>query len=141
MWLSRLRAKSRPLLIAVVVAVGMAGLVFLVWPHEAITKKSFAQIQVGMSQNDLYHLLGAPHYQTVEIGLVSGPENYATNSHMSAEEKHRRGFRQYRREHWTSAECTISAISDVQGRVVCRYVGSGEKADWLAFFRSWLASL
>jgi hypothetical protein len=128
-------------LIAIVVAVVIAGLVLAVWPREVITKKNFARIQVGMTQSDLYDLLGAPQYQTVEIGLVNGPESYATNSHISAEEKHRRGFRQYRRDQWTSAECTISAISDAQGRVVCRYVSSGERAGWPAFFRSLMPHL
>jgi hypothetical protein len=74
-----------------------------------------------MSQAELHHLLGSPHYQVVEIGLVNGPKIYATNGWLSAEEKRRLGYREYRRQAWSSLELTIVAISDLQGWVVCRY--------------------
>jgi hypothetical protein len=114
------------------------GLLVLLWPPNPITRANFDRIRVGMSQAELYGLLGAPQYQTVESGLVEGPETYATNRDQSDEERRRRGFREYRRQQWTSSEVTIIVISEPQGRVVCRYSGDGQTRDWLAFLRSWL---
>ena len=66
--------------------------------------------------------------QIVESGLVDGPETYVTNRDQSDEERRRRGFRDYRRQQWTSLEIEIVAIIDADGRVVCRYSGAGQNS-------------
>ena len=66
--------------------------------------------------------------QIVESGLVDGPETYVTNRDQSDDERRRRGFRDYRRQQWTSPEIEIIAIINADGRVVCRYSCAGRCA-------------
>jgi hypothetical protein len=133
-WLS-----SRSLLtLSILTGVGVA-LLLVLWPSNPVTRANFRKIQVGMSQAELRSLLGPPEYQTVESGLVDGPEVYVTNQNQSDEERRQRGFREYLRQQWTSAEIEIVSISDSEGTVVCRYSGEGRRLDWIAFLRSWLS--
>jgi hypothetical protein len=115
-----------------------AVLVLMLWPQERITRQNFGRIRLGMSQAEIHQLLGSPHYQVVEIGLVREPELYATNRWLSTEEKRRSGYRDYRREQWSSPELSISVIMDLQGEVVCRYTGPGHRWEWnwITFLRA-----
>jgi WD40 repeat protein len=81
----------------------------------------------------------APEYDAEELGLVDGPETYTVNFGQSYEERRQRGFRDYRRQQWTSPEISIIVISEPEGRVVCRYGGKGREPYWLALLRSWLS--
>jgi hypothetical protein len=122
----------RPRLILAIIGLSLiiAVLVFVLWPRERVTRQNFGKIWVGMSQAELYQLLGSPHYQIVEIGIVDSPDSYSTNKHLSIEEKRLRGYRDYRRQHWASPKLTISVISDLKGEVVCRYTSQGHTSDW-----------
>jgi hypothetical protein len=116
--------------VALLAAAAVATMFFL-WPRRAVTLANFQRIQLGMSQADLCSLLGQPEYDTVELGLVRGPETYSLNFHESEKERLRRGFRDYRRQQWTSSEIMIIVISDPDGSVVCRYSGDGQRPGWL----------
>jgi hypothetical protein len=131
--------RSHPLLTVVTLAGASVALLLVLWPSNPVTWANFRRIQVGISEPELRSLQGTPEYQTVESGLVDGPETYVTNRDQSDEERRRRGFRDYRRQQWASSEIMIIAISDPDGRVVCRYSGEGRRSDWLAFLRSWLS--
>jgi hypothetical protein len=120
-------------------AVAAVAVVFVSWPRGAVTRANFQRIQVGMSQADLSGLLGPPDYDTVELGLVQGPETYTVSFGESDDERHRRGFRNYRRQQWTSSEVEIVVISDSAGSVVCRYRSEGQSSSWLDFLRSWIS--
>jgi hypothetical protein len=128
----------RSLLVSIALAV-VAVLVLVLWPWQKVTKNNFGKIRVGMSQDELYQLLGSPEYQVVELGIVRDPNTYGTNGWLGSEEKQRLGCQEYQREHWSSSEIFIAAISDIEGRVVCRYMGPGQKRDWLTLFWSWTA--
>jgi hypothetical protein len=101
MRISRIWLQSRLLFATFGVAIVAVALLVGFWPREVITQKNFAKIQIGMSQDELCRLLGTPEYQTVETGLVNGPNCYSINAHQSAEEARRRGYGQYRRQHWS----------------------------------------
>jgi hypothetical protein len=111
----------------------LLGLILL--SQDSVTRHNFAKIRVGMSTAELSQLLGTPEYQANESGLVDGPEHYSTNHALSAEERRRSGIQEYRRQQWSSSELTIIAISDLQGRVVCRYAGEGRRRSWIALLR------
>jgi hypothetical protein len=128
---------SHPRLAAAALACAAIALLLLLWPPNPVTRANLARIRVGMSQAELHRVLGAPEYQTVEWGLVDGPETYITNRDQGEEERRRRGFREYRRQQWTSSEVTIIVIAEPHGQVVCRYSGEGQRRDWFAFLRSW----
>jgi hypothetical protein len=130
---------SHPWLAAAGLACAVVALLIVLWSPNPVTRANFGRIRIGMSQAELHRLLGAPDYQTVESGLVDGPETYITNRDLSDEERQRRGFRDCRRQQWTSPEVTIVVISDTDGQVVCRYSGDGQRSGWLTFLRSWLS--
>jgi hypothetical protein len=121
----------------VVSVVGAA--LFVAWPTNPITQANFVRIQIGTSEAELRHLLGPPDFQLIESGLIDGPETYVTNRDQSDDERRRRGFRDYRREQWTSAEVEIVVISDMEGRVVCKYSGPGQRTGWFTRLRLWLS--
>jgi hypothetical protein len=122
------------LVLFVLAAIALQVLVF--WPWQKVTKHNFEKIRLGMSRDELHQLLGSPDYQVVEIGIVKDPNTYAIKGWFDAEKKQRLGYQEYQREHWTSSEIDIAAISDFEGRVVCRYTGPGW--DWQTSFWSWL---
>jgi hypothetical protein len=127
--------RRHPLLASIALSLVVGALVVVLWPRDRVTRENFAKIRVGMSQLELYQLLGSPGYQVVEIGLVDRPDSYSINKSLSVEAKRQQGFRDYRRQHWTSPKLAISVISDLEGQVVCRYTGPGQKRDWMAFVR------
>jgi hypothetical protein len=127
------RSLSWLALLAAALATFMLALVL--WPHGTVTRANFQRIRVGMSQADLRDLLGQPEYDTVELGLVKGSETYSLNFTESEEKRRERGFRNYRRQQWSSSEITIIAISDLEGSVVCRYAGGGQRRSWLDLLR------
>jgi hypothetical protein len=107
-------------------------------PSIRITAANYDRIQVGMTQAELYDLLGPPESQTVELALAEWPETFVVNFSQSEAERRRRGFRDCRREQWVSSYMEIIVVSDLEGRVVCRYTGPGRKPYWLLILRSWL---
>jgi hypothetical protein len=133
--------RSHPRLALLATAVAAVAVGFVWWPREAVTRANFQLIQVGMSQADLCDLLGRPDYDTVELGLVQGPETYTVNFSQSDDERHRRGFRNYRHQQWTASEITIVVISDPEGHVVCRYSSEGQGRRWFDSLRSWVSGL
>ena len=96
-------------------------------PRERVTRANLEKIELDMSQAGLHGLLGPPDYQTVELGMVNGPNSYSTNFGDSAKELRLRGYRDYTRQQWHSPEITIITISDAEGRVVCKYSGEGQR--------------
>jgi hypothetical protein len=112
---------------------------FVARSSNPVSRANFRRIEVGMPQAEVCSLLGAPEYEVEELGLVYGPETYTVNFGQSDEERRRRGFRDYRRQQWTSPEISIIVISDSEGKVVCRYSGKGREPYWLALLRSWLS--
>jgi hypothetical protein len=134
-------ASSHPRLTAAGIVCVVGAALFVAWPKNPITRANVARLQIGISQAELRHLLGEPDSQIVESGLVDGPEHYITNRDLSDDERRRRGFREYRREEWTSAEVDVVVISDTEGRVVCKYSGPGQPTDWFARLRFWLSRL
>jgi hypothetical protein len=135
MTLVRNWVRSRPFLVFFAFAIAVATLVFTLWPKQTITKANFDKIQVGMSQTDLFQLLGPPEYVKVEFGLVEGPETYIiTDVHP---EGFWRGSRYFQRQGWRSSEIGITVICDLNGEVVCRYSCKGESWTW-RFLRRWI---
>jgi hypothetical protein len=133
--------RSHPRVALLATAVAAVAVVFVSWPRETVTRANFQRIQVGMSQAELWALFGRPEYDTVELGLVPGPETFTVNFDQSDDERHRRGFRNYRRQQWTSREITIVVISEPDGGVVCRYSCEGQWRGWREFLRSWVSRL
>jgi hypothetical protein len=88
-----------------------------------------------MSQADLRELLGAPEFDCAELGLVEGPDDYIAYSSSNDEKLRQQGFRDYRRQHWTSSQISIVVVSDKQGQVVCRYTSHGEPWNWRVLLR------
>jgi hypothetical protein len=112
------------------------------WPRERVTAGNFDKVRLGMSQAELYRLLGPPMYQTTELGLVRGPEDYTVGLQTAREQLLGGRFQEYFREHWHSSEIAITVISLPDGVVVCRYKGEGVAAQtWLEVCRSWLSRL
>jgi hypothetical protein len=130
---------SRPLLASMALALVAAALFWIVWPRPWVTRKNFARIRVGMSQAELYQIFGRPEYDAQSFGLVSGPDTFSTNDHQSIDERRRRGFLVYRFQQWASPELSIVAISDLQGRVVCRYTAPGHTPGWFTALQGWLS--
>jgi hypothetical protein len=117
--------RSHPWLTLAALAGAVVTLSWIVLGGNQVTRSNFDRIQLGMSRADVHDLLGPPEFQVVESGLVDGPASYITNREQTDEERRRRGFRDYRREQWSSSEIEIVVISDLEGRVVCRYPGLG----------------
>jgi hypothetical protein len=90
------------------------------------TRENFAKIVIGMSQAQVHEIFGPPDIKTMELGLVEGPDRYTINMSQSIEERRARGFEMYSHEQWSSGEITVTAILDSEGKVVCRYSGSGQ---------------
>jgi hypothetical protein len=127
----------RPLLASTTLALAVAAIFWIVWPRPSVTRANFARIRVGMSQAELYQIFGRPEYDAQSFGMVSGPDTFSTNDHQSTEERLRRGFLVYRFQQWSSPELSIIAISDLQGRVVCRYTAPGHEKGWFTFLQGW----
>jgi hypothetical protein len=86
-----------------------------------------SKIRVGMSRVEVRRLLGGPaSYQAKQLGLVRGPDAYTTNRSADPQTLRERGFRDYLFEQWSSPEVSIMVVSDMEGRVVCRYSGKGQ---------------
>jgi hypothetical protein len=136
MWL-----RARPILASLSALLALAPVMFVILPSPRVTKRNFERITVGMSQADLYDLLGKPVYDDRELGLVQGPESYTTNRLQSEEELRRRGFKDCRRQQWDSSELSIIVILDSEQRVVCRYMGGARRGYWLDSVRSWFSRL
>jgi hypothetical protein len=129
------------LLVAAILVIGLVSLLLFLrssTPPSPVTRANFQRIEVGMSQSDLRSLLGAPEYDATELGRINGPDSYSLNFIQSEKERRQSGYRDYRRQQWTSSECSIIVISDPERKVVCRYTREGQKPARLAFFRSWL---
>ena len=122
-------------IIAVIVA-----LTFWLVAPDPVSQSAYDRIRLGMTQAELRSLLTrSPDYESRELGLVRGPENYTVNMAASPATLRSRGFRDYRRQQWQSAEITITVISDPAGHVVCRYKGGGQPRHWLDHARLWIA--
>ena len=131
--------RFQPLLISVAVTVGVLALLVFVWPKGHVTRASFAKIRIGMSQSELHDLLGcAPDHRAMDLGRVDGPDRYAVNFAIDPKELRRKGYQDYWREQWTSAEVTITVITDLKGQVVCRYSGGGQSR--LRDFWNWFST-
>jgi hypothetical protein len=124
-----LRTRPRYWLLVVFLASLMALIivVLILKPRGNITQANFQKIRIGMTESALRHWLGPPDYQTVELGLVRGPISYSVDFGSDKEALRQQGHRDYRRQQWSSAELTIIAISDTEGKVVCCYRGEGQK--------------
>lgn len=109
----------------VALAVLLVGVAVAFWHRERITPLTFAKIRLGMSPQELRGLLVSPDFQAIEFGRIDGQERYFTNSIQTQDERRRRGYREYKREQWSSRQLTIIAVSSLDGRVVARYTGSG----------------
>ncbi len=126
--MATLRTRPRYWLLVVFLACLMALIVVLILkPRGNITQATFQRIRIGMTESGLRHLLGRPDYQTVELGLVRGPMSYSVDFGSNKELLRQQGHRDYARQQWSSAELTIIAISDTEGKVVCCYRGEGQK--------------
>ena len=79
----QIRVRARTLAWIALLLLG-ALLVFVFWPRERVTPQNFSKIHIGMSQAELRHLLGYPHFQVVELGFVDGPETYTVNQYCPA---------------------------------------------------------
>ena len=132
--------RSHPIAALVASVLLAAVLLFALWPGQPVTKQNFERITIGMPQADLHALLGIPEYETRESGLVGGPETYMVNHTLSEDERHRRGFRDYKRQQWSSQGLSIVVILDADQRVVCRYVWPGQQG-LFELIRGWLAKL
>jgi len=134
-----IRSHPLPTLAILATLTGVVALVLVPLFKNPVSRANFGRIHVGMSQAEVYRLLGQPEYQSVELGLVDGPETYTINFGQTVEERRRRGFREYQREQWCASGITITVIADLDhGRVVCRYIVEGEP-NWIAVLRSWLS--
>jgi hypothetical protein len=120
-------------------AVASVVLSFVPWSSNPVSRANFGRIQLGMSQAEVHSLLGKPGIQTVQLGLVTGPDRYVTNFSQSVEECRQRGFRDYQWQQWISTELSIVVVFDLESRVVCRYAGPGEKPYWIEVLQSWLS--
>jgi len=118
-----------------VLAVGGGLLSLILLSPQAATRHNYSKVRLGMSQAELCRLLGTPAYQVTESGLVNGPESYSISPLMSEQERRQRGYQEYRRQQWSSSKVTIIAISDLQGRIVCRYTGPGHQRSWIQVLR------
>jgi len=127
--------------------IGLAwvALVFTFWPRQRVTEANFLKIKVGMSEADLRVLLGAPKLDEVVFGLVVAPDRFMHcdnnrkewyDNHFGKQQLLELGYRNYRRQEWTSSEITIVAVFNQQGPLVCWYKGEGEPWDWLEFLQT-----
>lgn len=114
----------------------VATLVYAPLPGGRVTTANFRAIRVGMSISELRALLGLPRYESVEMGLVSGPTNYTVNFDASDQELESRGFKEYVRYVWISPQITITSIVDTDGKVVSAYGSGGQPRDLRAFLGS-----
>ena len=120
--------------------IAVVAVVFVLWHRGAVTRASFQRIQVGMSQAELCGLLGRPEVDTMELGMVQGPDTYSIIVGGSDDERRQEGFMNYRRQQWASPEITIIVISDPDGSAVCRYSREGQSLlGWLDLVRSWIS--
>jgi hypothetical protein len=108
------------------------------WPKQRISAANFEKIEIGMSQAELYGLLGAPEIDFVELGQVQGPDKYSINHYFSKDQLRGMGYQDYRRQEWTSSEISIVVVSDSQGQVVCRYSSEGRPWNWRMFLRRFI---
>ncbi len=134
--------RAHPLLIfPALVAMAAVALAFLWLAQERVTTANFERIRIGMPQAELHRLLGKPAYQTVELGIVRGPGEYAMNP-RSADELLPLGYSYVTREQWSSPELSIIAITNADGEVVCRYRAEGQAGgDWRYTAYLWLSRL
>lgn len=123
-------------LAAATVAAGVGLLLFLSAP--AVTRANFDRIGPGMPRGEVRAILGRPEFEAAELGLVGGPGVYTTNIGQPPDEIRRRGFREYRREQWVSAEVTIVVVFGEDERVACKYSSAGEPTRWLGWLRALL---
>ena len=116
----------------IVAAIGIGVLAFVTWNRDhQISHRNYSRIHVGMSQADLRSLLGCdPDYKVSELGMVSGPDDYASNFGTKPEELRKLGYKECQRLQWHSPEITISVILDSTGIVVCRYKSGGQTTTW-----------
>ena len=124
-WLS-----SHPVFASLLAVVAVALLLFVFSSSLRITKGNFAKITIGMSQEDIYELLGKPQFDQWESGFVGGPTAYST-THYADEW----GSKHYRRQEWRSLEFAITVILDPEQRVVCRYSYVPRHQSWLDYIR------
>jgi hypothetical protein len=90
--MSRLTNKwSRLLLCSLAGLLALSAALFVAFHRsEPVTTASFDKITLGMSEAELQSLLGQPKYDSVEPGLVNGPESYINNSSLTVEQARKR---------------------------------------------------
>ena len=129
---------SRPVLAFAALAILVAAVILTSWSKQRISAANFDKIEIGMSQTELYGLLGAPEFDRVLFGLVEGRNTFTTNFYFSNEQLRQRGFRDYRFQQWTSSEISIVVVSDQEGQVVSRYSHEGRPWNWRMFLRRFI---
>lgn len=133
--------RNWPRYVVLVLAVSMlALLVFGPRPPERISLANFHALRRGMSRADLRDLFGPPQYESLELGLVTGPDRYTVNFAETNAQKRARGFQEYLRQQWMSPEITITVITDDKEKVVCLYRSGGQAVGWVARLREWVSN-
>src|SRR5262245_46193112 len=95
----RQRPRLQAFLGSVACLVVGAALVLYFRGQEKVTLDNFDRIQLGMTEEEIYDLLGGPESRTVELGLVISPDSYAVNF-SATKELLDRGFRHVTRQQW-----------------------------------------
>ena len=67
---------SRPVLAFAALAITVAVVILTSWPKQRISAANFEKIEIGMSQAELYGLLGAPGHDSLLFGKVEGPKTF-----------------------------------------------------------------
>ena len=137
-----LRFRNHPFLTAIATVLALVTLMFISWPRERITPANFAKIQIGMSKAELRSMFGPAENETVELGIIGSSGAYGiVLGHPDPQDLRRKGYREYIRQTWISPAITITAVSDLEGKVVCRYSGDGQVRNRPRTFLSWFTEL
>ena len=111
-------------LVALLLIVLLVPVAISFWPR--VTAENYAQIDVGMSLEDVERILGKPRYDEAEYGVIGETGAYVTNKSLSEQDRLEMGYRRYRRLQWMSHEITIVVVFDSNGVVATRYRGEGQ---------------